>query len=117
MIRFLSKAAASFVMTDPVASQVFQALGEELQIPGIWPVERLPVISQKLAEALVAAKEQDARAERALHEAREKAAAAGETDDLLPRELPVGLSRRLVPVLHMVKRAQADSEPVVWERA
>lgn len=117
MIRFLSKASASFVMTDPVAEQVFEALGEAYRVPGIWPAERLSSVLDRLSEVLEAAKARDAQAERALQDARDRAAASGETDDLLPRELPVGLSRRLVPVLQMVRRAQAEGEPVVWEKA
>lgn len=117
MIRFLSKASASFVMTNPVAEQVFEALGETFRVPGIWPVDRLASVLGSLSQVLEVAKAQDAQAERALQDARDRAAATGETDDLLPRELPVGLSRRLVPVIQMVRRAQAEGEPVVWEQA
>jgi hypothetical protein len=117
MIRFLSKAAASFVMTDPVAEQVFKALGQELRSPGIWTSERLASIEQQLEEVMQRAKEQDARVEQSFQDARDKAQATGEVDDLLHREVPVGLSRRLVPVLHIVRRARAQSEPVIWERA
>jgi hypothetical protein len=104
-------------MTDSVAEQVFEALGESFRVPGIWPAERLAPVLDRLSDVLEAAKAQDAQAERALQDARDRATATGETDDLLPRELPVGLSRRLVPVIQMVKRAQAEGEPVVWEKA
>ena len=117
MIRFLSKAAASFVMTDPVAKQVFDALKQEFHAPGIWTVDRLPGLQAELEALLLSSKEQDARAERALAQAREQAQAEGRLDDLLSQEFPVGLSRRLVPVLQMVRLARAEGEPVVWERA
>jgi hypothetical protein len=117
MIRFLSKAAASFVMTDPVAEQVFKALHLELQVPGVWTVDRLEEIAARLEEALQSAKEQDRTAELSLQRAREAALARGEMDDLIPRDLPIGLSRRLVPVLQMVRRAQTEGQPVVWEQA
>jgi hypothetical protein len=117
MIRFLSKAAASFVMTDPVAEQVFMALNQEFHAPGIWTVDRLPALQTELEALLQSSKDQDARAERALAQATERAQAEGRLDDLSSQELPVGLSRRLVPVLQMVRLARAEGEPVVWERA
>ncbi|MFM1881225.1 MAG: hypothetical protein RLZZ344_1459 [Pseudomonadota bacterium] len=117
MIRFLSKAAASFVMTDVVAEQVFKAVRQEFHSPGVWTVERLPTLQIALEAALQASKESDARAERAIEQARNQAIAEGQLDILAAQELPVGLSRRLVPVLQMVRVALAEGEPIVWERA
>jgi len=116
MIRFLSKAAASFVMTDPVAEQVFKALKQEFHAPGIWTADRLPTLQAELEALLQSSKDQDARTEKALIEAREQAHAEGRLDDFSSQEFPVGLSRRLVPVLQMVRLARAEGEPVVWER-
>lgn len=116
MIRFLSKAAASFVMTDLVAEQVFKALKEEFHAPGIWTVDRLPILQAELEALLQSSKDQDARAEKAFALARETAQAEGRLDDLASQEFPVGLSRRLVPVLQMVRLARTEGEPIVWER-
>ncbi len=108
MIRFMSKAAASFVMTEEVAQQVFKALGGDGHVPGIWVVERLPEVIAAAQAAKAAAKQQDAQTEAQLEAGLEALQSKGAR--------PVGLSRRLVPVLEMLERARAAGEPVVWER-
>lgn len=122
MIRFMSKAAASFVMTEDVAQQVLKALGEDGHVPGIWVVERLPDVIAQAQSARLVARQRDAQTEAQLQAGIEalksrgglpEVAKADQTDE---REWPVGLSRRLVPVLEMLERARAAAEPVVWER-
>lgn len=122
MIRFMSKAAASFVMTEDVAQQVLKALGEDGHVPGIWVVERLPDVIAQAQSARLVARQRDAQTEAQLQAGIEalksrgglpESAQADQTDE---REWPVGLSRRLVPVLEMLERARAAAEPVVWER-
>lgn len=119
MIRFMSKAAASFVMTEDVAQQVFKALGEDGHVPGIWVVERLPDVIAQAQSARLVARQRDAQAEAQLQaslEAIESSGGLPEAAQADPQNWPVGLSRRLVPVLEMLERAQAAAQPVVWER-
>lgn len=128
MIRFMSKAAASFVMTEDVAQQVLKALGEDGHVPGIWVVERLPDVIAQAQSARLVARQRDAQTEAQLQAGIEafksrgglpesaQAAQAAKADQTDEREWPVGLSRRLVPVLEMLERARAAAEPVVWER-
>ena len=116
MIRFMSKAAASFVMTEEVAQQVFKALGEDGHVPGIWVVERLPALIAAGQAAKAAAKQQDAQTEAQLEAGLEALQSKGALPDAALGARPVGLSRRLVPVLELLERARAAGEPVVWER-
>ena len=115
----MSKAAASFVMTEEVAQQVFKALGEDGHVPGILVVERLPDVIAQAQSARLVARQRDAQAEAQLQaslEAIESSGGLSEAAQADPQNWPVGLSRRLVPVLEMLERAQAAAQPVVWER-
>ena len=116
MIRFMSKAAASFVMTEEVAQQVFKALGEDGHVPGIWVVDRLPEVIAAAQAAKAEAKQQDAQTEAQLEAGLEALQSKGALPDAALGARPVGLSRRLVPVLEMLERARVAGEPVVWER-
>ena len=64
----------------------------------------------------VQAKQQDAQTEAQLEANFEALRASGAMPDASLGARPVGLSRRLVPVLEMLERARAAGEPVVWER-
>ena len=117
MIRFMSKAAASFIMTESVAKDVFAALGEDYRVPGIWIVDRLPALIERSQQAMAASKEREAKAERAIEDLMDAAQGDSLTQQQLATQIGVGLSRRLVPVLEMMRRAKAQAEPIVWERA
>jgi hypothetical protein len=64
MVTFMSKSAASFIMTDAVARSVIEASGSDWSDPGA-----------------------------------------------------IAFYQRLAPVLEMLRAAQADQKPVVWERS
>ena len=117
VIRFMSKAAASFIMTESVAKDVFAALGEDYRVPGIWIVDRLPDLIERSQQAMAASKEREAKAERAIEDLMDAAQGDSLTQQKLASQIGVGLSRRLVPVLEMMKRAQEQAEPIVWEQA
>lgn len=117
MIQFMSKAAASFVMTDDVAKQVFTAVGSDFSDRGIWTVERLPEVRQRL-EQLSRKSHADEQAKQA---AAAKASEADDADDRWPDERreqvePVILYQRVTPVIDMLRRAEQEAQPIVWER-
>ena len=65
MIRFMSKAAASFVMLDATAKDVLKAAGFDWANQGIWRVERLDEVIAKLQQAHDLAATQSQRQEQA----------------------------------------------------
>ncbi|MEY4083415.1 MAG: hypothetical protein RL483_784 [Pseudomonadota bacterium] len=64
MIRFMSKAAASFIMFDDHAKAVLEAAGDDWAYPGIWRVERLAEILQTLTAVSAASAQRAQQAER-----------------------------------------------------
>ncbi len=111
MIRFMSKAAASFVMLDATAKEVLKAAGFDWANQGIWRVERFDEVIAKLQQAHDLAATQSQRQEQA--QALADAGADGSEGGAQP--LPVGFHKRLYPVLEMLRAAKAANEPVVWE--
>lgn len=109
MIRFMSKAAASFIMFDDHAKAVLEAAGDDWAYPGIWRVERLAEILQTLTAVSAASAQRAQQAERA-------AWTQAIEDGAEPGAFPVGFHQRLMPVLEMLQAAQAASQPIVWER-
>ncbi|NDF03626.1 MAG: DUF1840 domain-containing protein [Betaproteobacteria bacterium] len=110
MIQFMSKAAASFIMTDEVARAVFGAAGQEASDRGIWILERLPEILGRLEEASQRSQiAQRAKAQDGDQEEDDRAWGSSSGRG-------VALHQRLAPVLEMVRRAQAEGQPVVWDR-
>ena len=116
VIRFMSKAAASFIMTESVAKDVFAALGEDYRVPGIWIVDRLPDLIERSHQVITVSKEREAKAERAIEDLIDAAQGDALTQQQLASQIGVGLSRRLVPMLEMMKRAKEQAEPIVWEQ-
>lgn len=96
MVTFMSKSAASFIMTDGVARSVIEASGSEWSDQGIWRVERLPEVLATLEH----------RAEQSRQEERDGGLAPG----------AIAFYQRLAPVMEMLRLALADQKPVVWER-
>jgi len=111
MIRFMSKAAASFVMLDANAKEVLSAAGSDWSEQGIWRVEKLDEIIQRLQQA------HDQSAALAKHQDQVHAL-ADRDDERVEAAQPasVGFYRRLYPVLDMLRAAKAADEPVVWEQ-
>ncbi|MEY3572815.1 MAG: DUF1840 family protein [Burkholderiaceae bacterium] len=97
MVTFMSKSAASFIMTDAVARSVIEASGSDWSDQGIWRVERLQEVQAILEQ----------RAEQSRQEEHQNGLAPG----------AIAFYQRLAPVLEMLRAAQADQKPVVWERS
>lgn len=96
MVTFMSKAAASFIMTDVVARKVIEASGSDWADEGIWRVERLSEVRAVL--------EQRSAQSRAQEGGEGQASGA------------VAFYQRLAPVIEMLRKAEARQKPVVWTR-
>ncbi|MEY2776566.1 MAG: hypothetical protein RLY30_664 [Pseudomonadota bacterium] len=96
MVTFMSKAAASFIMTDGVARSVIEASGSDWSDEGIWRVERLSEVRMALEQ----------RAEQSRAQEGPDVTASG----------AVAFYQRLAPVLEMLRKAEAKQKPVVWAR-
>ncbi|MBU3724755.1 MAG: DUF1840 domain-containing protein [Burkholderiaceae bacterium] len=94
-------------MTEPVMKMVFAAMEVEFAPKGIFTEERVPLVREKLAQAVARSRQQD----QARLNQHEEAARAGEA---VGQELPVGLSQRAFPLLEMLTEAEKKKVSVVW---
>jgi len=94
--KFKSKAGADVIMLQPHGDQLLRLLGREPAAQGIIEPADLPQAIQALQQA--AARAQAPQAD------------DGEGDG----ERGVGLRQRLWPMIELMKRAQAEREPIVW---
>ena len=107
IIEFKSKAAGAFFMTEPVMRMVFASIDQEFAPKGIFTEDRVPLVRQKLAQAVEQSRRQDhARLNQHDDAMREGQATA--------QELPVGLSQRAFPLLEMLTAAEKKKVAVVW---
>jgi hypothetical protein len=102
--KFKSKASGDIIMMGPSGDALLRALGRAPAPKGI-------IEPGDMAAAMVAIEQAVLAEEAARAEAEKEAAARGEK--LAPREA-VSLRQRLWPMLDMLKRSAAASEPVVW---
>ncbi|MFO1329686.1 MAG: DUF1840 domain-containing protein [Rubrivivax sp.] len=98
--KFKSKATGDLIMLGPQGDQLMRLLGRDPAPRGILEVADMPVLRQRLLDAIAEAEAQPA-------------AADGDDDEAAQRRA-VGLRQRLWPVLQMLERAHAAGEPVVW---
>ena len=94
--KFKSAAAGDVIMLGPHGDQLLRLLGREPAAKGIIEPAAMPLAVATL-QAAVAAEEQ------------------GPADDTEAAARPaVALRQRLWPMIAMLRRSQAASEPVVW---
>lgn len=101
--RFISKAAADLIVTGPVGDQMLRIIGKEPAVAGILSVAAMPAAIEALAEAV--AQDDGHRIPAVL------AAAEGDTS---VRSSGISLRQRTWPLQEMLRRAQAEDEPIVW---
>jgi hypothetical protein len=100
--KFKSKATGDVIMLGPNGDQLLRLLGREPAARGIIEPAAMPAAIAALESAVAAA------------EARPAAAGDEEEDDEPAPERKVGLRQRVWPMVEMLKRAQAEREPIVW---
>jgi hypothetical protein len=104
--KFKSKASGDLVMLEASGDQLLRLLGREPARQGIFEVDAMPALLQRLEQALAepAAAGQPTAAGVAAAEAAAEAAPEHE----------VGLRQRLWPMIEMLRRCHAAREPIVW---
>jgi hypothetical protein len=107
IIEFKSKATGLFIMTESVATMVFSAMGLTFEPKGIFTAEQVPVMRQRLQEAIDQARTHD----KARLEEHDESVTEGE---VLARDFPLGLSQRAYPLLDMLIASERDGVAVVW---
>jgi hypothetical protein len=95
--KFKSKAAGDLIMTQPVGARVLALIGKADTPQGIIEVDQLPAAIAAL-EAAVAA----------------EAPRSADDDDGAGRTDRVSLRQRVWPMVEMMKRAQAEKQPITW---
>lgn len=106
MITFKSRATASVMMFDAVATTLLDIMGKSAEPTGIITVEQLPGAIEKLRAA--------AQADRSEPRAPQDET---EAEEDTPRAAPaVSLAQRAVPLIDMLSESLRADEPVIWER-
>lgn len=103
LYKFKSRAAADLVMLETVGRRLQELLGREPADKGIFEAHDLPVLMQRLEQAI----EQE---EAMLEEAERQAQAQGQSI----RRPEVSLRQRLWPMREMMRRSHAEGQPIVW---
>lgn len=102
LVKFHSSAAGPMIMFAAPAAALLHAIGKECTARGVITAEQLPAAIAALA-ALIADDPPPVEAEAADPAAREDA------------PLPVGLAKRAVPFLDLLRHTLAEDGYVVWE--
>lgn len=102
--RFKSRATADLILMGPDGDRLLRALGREPAGRGIFEVDALP--------AAIAALEAAVAAEAAA--ARDAEPPPDEAEGLAEAPAAVSLRQRAWPMIEMLRRAQAEGQPVVW---
>jgi len=90
---FKSKAAGDVIMLQPHGDQLMRLIGREPAAKGIIEVADMPAAMRALQDA---------------------AARSQQPGDDANGERQVGLKQRVWPMVEMMKRSHAASEPIVW---
>lgn len=98
--KFKSKACGDLIMLAPNGDQMLRLIGREPALKGIIEVEQMAAAIEALQTAV---HEHEAQAEAEAQQAEESGGRPAVT-----------LRQRLWPVIDMLKRAQAEREPIVW---
>lgn len=106
MITFKSPAAADIMMFDDVAIRMVVLMGKEVADKGVITVGQLPAAIAKL-EATINSDHEQHRAHLLADETQES--------DGQGNERPfVSLTRRVLPLLEMLRVSLQENEPVLW---
>ena len=103
LYKFKSRATADLLMLESVGHRLLEVLGREPSERGIFEVADMPVLMQRLEQAIE-------HEEAVLDEAEREAQAQGKTI----RRPEVTLRQRLWPVREMMRRSHAEGHPIVW---
>ena len=103
LFKFKSRATGDLVMLEPAGRRLLEVLGREPSPQGIFEVDDLPALQQRLEEAV----EQDDA-----HWAQAQAQAQAQGQQI--RKPEVTLRQRVWPMRDMMRRSHAQGESIVW---
>lgn len=106
LYRFRSKASGDVLMLEPQGDELLRALGREPAGAGIIEPSAMPDALARLREAIAADEQARAPGDDVQRATATAAEAAGHD--------PVSLRRRWWPMVEMLRRCQADEQPIVW---
>lgn len=106
MTTFKSSAAADIMMFDDVATHMIVLMGKEATDKSVITVEQLPVAIAKLEATINSDHEQ--------HRTHLLADDTQEVDGHGNERPFVSLTRRVLPLLEMLRTSLKESEPVIW---
>ena len=95
--KFKSRATGDLIMTQPVAERVLALIGKDRTPQGIIEVGQMAAAMAALEAAVAAEAPQGAGED----------GGAGKADR-------VSLRQRVWPMVEMIKRAQAEGQPITW---
>ena len=96
--KFTSRASGDLIMMGALGDELLRLLGREPAAQGIIEAAAMPAAMRALQAALAAAAGADVKA----------------ASNDAPSEAPVALRQRLWPVMEMLRRCQAEGQPIVW---
>jgi len=117
LVTFRSKATESITMFGDVAHALLELMGASGHVPGALNAQDVPPALTRL-EAEIEAMKAQADAPTPAQPANNEDFAADEDADAesgKPKERPVSLTTRAIPLLSLLKRAAAAHEGIVWE--
>ena len=95
--KFKSRATGDLIMTQPVGERVLELIGKDNAPQGIIEVGQMPAAIGALESAVAA-----------------EAPQGGGDDDAAGKADRVSLRQRVWPMVEMMKRAQAEGQPITW---
>jgi hypothetical protein len=95
--KFKSRATGDLIMTQPVGERVLALIGKDRTPQGIIEVGQMAAAMAALEAAVAAEAPQGAGA-----------------DDTGGKADRVSLRQRVWPMVEMIKRAQAEAQPITW---
>lgn len=98
--KFKSKAAGDVIMLGPNGDRVLELIGKDRAPQGIIEPQQMPGAIAALLAAVAA--DDAARA------------APADADDAASKPEGISLRQRAWPLVEMMKRAQAENEPIIW---
>jgi hypothetical protein len=99
--KFKSKAAGDVIMLGPNGDRVLELIGKDRTPQGIIEPGQMPAAAAALLAAVAA------------DDAVRLAPAAGD-NDVAGKPEGISLRQRVWPLVEMLKRAQAENEPIIW---
>ena len=105
IVTFKTKAHADIMMFGEIAIQLLKLMGHSGAVPSAIVAEDVPAALASLKKAIETHKA-----------AKPRAAAPDEKEEDAPKEIPVDLSQRALPLIQLLEAAAAAKTDVMWDQ-